>query len=154
MPTKTKVKPIPDGYRAVTPYVVAGGADKLIGFLKNVFGAEESMRLERPDGKIGHAEVRIGDSVIMIGEACDGHKASSATLHVYVEDADAVYNRALKAGGTSVMEPTDMFYGDRYGAVKDHSGNTWGIATHVENVPPKELKSRAAAFMAQQPAQR
>ena len=151
---KARVKPILDGYRAVISYIVAEGADKLIEFLKNAFGAEESERLERPDGKIGHAEVRIGDSVVMIGEAGDTCKASSAILYVYVKDADAVYKRALKAGGASVMKPTDMFWGDRYGAVMDRSGNTWGIATHVEDVPPKELKTRAAAFFAQQPPAR
>jgi uncharacterized glyoxalase superfamily protein PhnB len=151
---KPKVKAIPDCFHTVTPYLVVEGADQVIEFLKNVFDAKESTRLERPDGKIGHAEVRIGDSAIMISEAGGGGVcvASPATLYVYVADADAAYKRALKAGGASVMEPADMFWGDRYGAVKDRSGNTWGIATHVEDVSPKELKTRAATFMTQQPA--
>lgn len=153
--TKTRVNPIPDGFHAVTPYLTVEGADQVIGFLKKVFDAKESTRIERPDGKIGHAEVRIGDSAIMISEAGGGTcVASPATLYVYVADADAAYKRALKAGSVSMMEPADMFWGDRYGAVKDRSGNTWGIATHVEDVPTKELKARAATFMAQQPAAR
>jgi uncharacterized glyoxalase superfamily protein PhnB len=151
----SKARAIPDGFHTVTPQITAEGADKVIGFLKEVFGAEVTEQILRPDGKIGHAQVRIGDSIVMIGEAGGGAcQAVPATLYVYVADTDITYKRALAAGGVSVMEPTDMFWGDRYGAVKDRSGNTWGIATHVEDVPPKELKARAATFMAQQPAAR
>ncbi len=154
MKTKAKVKAIPDGYGTVTPMIVVEGADKVVGFLKKVFDAEELHRLKRPDGKIGHAEVRIGDSKVMIGEA-GGSKdcvATPANLYVYVKDVDATYKRALKAGATKAMEPADMFWGDRYGAVRDHGGNTWGIATHVEDVSPAEIEKRAAACMGGQPA--
>lgn len=150
--TKTKVKPIPDGYHTVTPYLTVERADKLIHFLKKAFDAKQLTRVDRPDGKIGHAQVRIGDSAVMIGEPFGDCKAIPANLYVYVKDADVTYKRALKAGGTSVMKPTDMFYGDRYGAVKDHAGNTWGIATHIEDVSLAELKKGVAACMAEQPA--
>jgi len=106
--------------------------------------------MKRPDGKIMHAELRIGDSVVMISDASERAKATSAMVHVYVPNVDAVYQKALKAGGTSVMEPADMFYGDRSGGVKDPAGNQWHIGTHVEDVSPAELKKRAAEFMKQQ----
>jgi uncharacterized glyoxalase superfamily protein PhnB len=154
MPTKPKVKAIPDGYHTVTPYLTVEGADKLIRFLKKAFDAEPLIRVDRPDGKIGHAQVRIGDSAVMISEPFGACTAVPATFYLYVKDADATYNRALKAGGTSVMQPTDMFYGDRYAAVKDHAGNTWGIATHIADVSPAELKKGVAACMAEQPAAR
>jgi len=97
-----------------------------------------------------HAELRIGDSIVMISDSSERAKASSAMLHVYVPNVDAVYQKALKAGATSVMEPADMFYGDRSGGVKDPAGNQWHIGTHIEDVSPTELKKRAAEFMKQQ----
>jgi PhnB protein len=108
------VKPIPEGYHAVTPYLVARGADKTVEFLKKAFGAEMSFEpMLRPDGKIMHADLKIGDSHVMISEASEQHPAMPCMVHLYVPDADAVYRRAVAAGGTTVMEPSDQFYGDR-----------------------------------------
>jgi PhnB protein len=147
----TKVKPVPDGYHTLTPYLVVDGAERIIQFMKNAFGAQSVHEpMMRPDGKIMHAELKIGDSVVMIADASERAKATSAMLHVYMPNVDAVYQKALKAGGTSVMEPTDMFYGDRSGGVTDPAGNQWHIGTHVEDVSPAELKKRATEFMKQQ----
>jgi len=147
------VNPIPEGYHTVTPYIVVEGAAKLIDFLKQAFGAEETFRMPMPDGKIGHAELRIGDSIIMMGDAGPEHPPMPTMLHLYVKDADAVYKRALQAGATSLREPADQFYGDRSGGVKDPVGNQWWIATHKEDVPPEELARRAQAAMQQQQQQ-
>ena len=144
------VKPIPAGHHTVTPYLVVQGAAQLIDFMKQAFAAEEIQRMTRPDGSIGHAEVRIGDSMVMLGEAGGEYEPMPAMLHLYVEDADAVYRRALQAGATSVREPVDEFYGDRIGGVKDSSGNQWWIATHIEDVSPEELIRRQQAFAKQQ----
>jgi uncharacterized glyoxalase superfamily protein PhnB len=143
------VKPIPDGYHTVTPYLTVQGVPKLLDFLKQAFAAQEIERMTQPDGTIGHAEVRIGDSVVMMGEASDEWKPMPGAIYLYVNDADAVYQRALQAGAISTMEPADQFYGDRSAGVKDPSGNYWWIATHKEDVPPEELKRRAAAAMKQ-----
>lgn len=143
------VKPIPDGYHSVTPYLVVSGASKLIDFLKQSFEAEEIERIASPDGAIMHAEVRIGDSVIMMGDATGESNPMPGTLHLYVNDADAAYQRALRAGATSMREPADQFYGDRSAGVKDAFGNIWWIATHIEDVAPGELKKRAEAAMKQ-----
>lgn len=144
------VKPIPDGYHAVTPYLVVRNAAGLMDFLAAAFGATVKERVARPDGAIMHAEMRIGDSLVMMGEASAEHPAQPASLHLYVADADATYKAALAAGATSVRAPTDQFYGDRTGGVRDPAGNTWWIATHVEDVTPAELVARAASFMAKQ----
>jgi PhnB protein len=144
------VKPIPEGYHAITPYLVVEGAAKLIDFLKQAFDAQETFRMPMPDGSIMHAEIKIGDSMVMMGEASEKWKPMPCAIYLYVNDADAVYKRALKAGATSTMEPADQFYGDRHGGVKDPAGNTWWIATHKEDVSPEELKKRAEAFMKQQ----
>jgi uncharacterized glyoxalase superfamily protein PhnB len=147
----TQVKPVPDGYHTLTPYLVVDGAEKIIRFMKEAFGAATVFEpMMRPDGKVMHAEFRIGDSVVMISDASERAKATSAMLHVYVPNVDAVYQKALKAGATSVTEPADMFYGDRTGGVKDPAGNQWHIGTHVEDVSPAELKKRATEFMKQQ----
>jgi PhnB protein len=141
-------KPIPDGYHTVTPYLTVRGAAKVIEFLKQAFGAEiPEENMKRPDGSIAHAQVKIGDSRVMIAEESEVAKAMPSTLYLYVPNVDSVYQRAIKAGGQSVMEPTDMFYGDRSGGVKDAFGNLWWIATHIEDVPPAELKRRALAAM-------
>jgi PhnB protein len=146
-----QVKPVPEGYHTVTPYLVADDAEKIIHFMKEAFGAQAVFEpMKRPDGKIMHAELKIGDSVIMIADASERAKATSAMLHLYVPNVDAVYQKALKAGATSVMEPANMFYGDRTGGVKDAAGNHWHIGTHVEDVTPAELKKRAAEFAKQQ----
>ena len=136
------VNPIPEGYRTVTPYLVVEGAATVLDFVKQAFGAEEKFRMEAPDGKIGHAEAQIGDSMVMLGDAGEEHPAMPAMIHLYVEDCDATYERALAAGGTSEREPTDQFYGDRSAGVRDSTGNLWWIATHVEDVPEDELARR------------
>jgi PhnB protein len=144
------VTPIPDGYHTVTPYLVVQGVPALIDFLKQAFDAQEIMRIPRPDGAIMHAEVRIGDSAVMMGEAMGEFQPMPGSIHLYVNDADATYQRALQAGATSIMEPADQFYGDRSAGVVDPVGNRWWIATHQEDVPPEELARRAEAFMQQQ----
>jgi uncharacterized glyoxalase superfamily protein PhnB len=144
-------KPIPDGYHTVTPYLTVRGASKVIEFLKQAFGAKLSHEpIRRPDGSIMHAQVIIGDSRIMIAEENEMAKATTSTPYLYVPNVDSVYQLAVKAGGAKVMEPTDMFYGDRSGGVKDPSGNSWFIATHTEDVAPQELAKRAEAFAKQQ----
>ncbi|HEX9305602.1 MAG TPA: VOC family protein [Thermoanaerobaculia bacterium] len=141
------VKPIPEGLHTVTPYLVVSGVARLIDFLKQAFDATEMHRSTRPDGTIMHAQVRIGDSPIMMGEVWGEFPAKTASLYLYVEDCDALYKRALAAGAVSIMEPMDMFYGDRNGGVRDFAGNEWWIATHIEDVPPAELERRAEEAM-------
>jgi PhnB protein len=146
-----KVKPVPEGFHTVTPYLVVDGAEKVIRFAKEAFGAEAVFEpMTGPDGKIMHAELKIGDSIVMISDASERAKATSDMLYVYVPNVDAVYQKALKAGATSEMEPSDQFYGDRSGGVRDPAGNRWHIATHVEDVSPAELKKRAAEFAKRQ----
>ena len=139
------VKPIPDGYHTVTPYLLVCGVPKLIDFLKKAFDAEVAERIDAPDGTVMHAQVKIGDSFILMGDPRGTCEPTPASLYLYVLDTDAVYQRALQAGATSVMEPADQFYGDRNAGVKDSAGNTWWIATHVEDVPPDSLSERALA---------
>ena len=150
------VKPIPDGYHTVTPYLVVEDAAAAIDYYKKAFGATERGRMEGPDGKIGHAEVQIGDAVVMLSDPVPqgstrppielGGTTSSVVL--YVEDVDAVVERAVDAGGIVVMEVADQFWGDRFGSIKDPYGHVWSIATHVEDVPPEEMAERAKAAMA------
>ena len=138
------VKPIPEGYHTVTPYLVVHEAPKLIQFLKAAFGAEVAFPpMKMPDGKIMHADLKIGDSHVMLGEASEQHPATQSGLHLYVKDVDAMHKRATAAGATSTRAPEDMFYGDRTGAVRDFAGNTWHIATHKEDVAMDEIKRRA-----------
>jgi uncharacterized glyoxalase superfamily protein PhnB len=141
------VKAIPEGHHSVTPYLVVEGAGKLIDFLKAAFGAQEIVRMLQPDGSIGHTEMRIGDSVIMLGEARDQRKAMPTTLLLYLEDVDAAYARALGAGATPVSEPKNQFYGDRSGGAQDMCGNFWWVATHIEDVPEEEMKRRHEAAL-------
>jgi PhnB protein len=140
------VKPVPKGYHTVTPSLVVKGAAKLIDFIKAAFGGEELMRMPTPSGEIMHAEVRIGDSVVMLNDAIQ-QPPTTSSLFLYVTDVDGLYKRAVNAGATSVSEPADMFWGDRMAQVKDHFGNSWGIATHKEDVSPKEMQKRAEAAM-------
>ncbi|MBV9889372.1 MAG: VOC family protein [Rhizobacter sp.] len=142
------VKPIPDGYPAVIPYLMVPDAERFIAFLSTVFCARLTEQLRRPDGKIGHTEVRVGDSMIMLSETAEGYPATPVMLHFYVDDVDATFRRAVAAGGTVVAEPTNQFYGDRSGGVKEPSGNTIWIATRVEDVASDELHRRAAQAMA------
>jgi PhnB protein len=140
------VKPIPEGYRTYTPYYVVEGAAQFIDFLKKAFGAEEKFRMPGPPGKLGHAEVRIGDSMVMLADANPPeHGAQKMSGVLYVNDVDAVFRTAVAAGAKSVRQPENMFYGDRIGAVLDNWGNYWSIAMHVEDVSPDEMKRRAAA---------
>ena len=147
----SQVKPVPEGFHTVTPYIVVDGAEKVIRFMKEAFGAQPVFEpMMRPDGKVMHAEYKIGSSIVMISDASERAQATSTMLYLYVPNVDAVYQKALKAGGTSVMEPSDMFYGDRSGGVMDPAGNRWHIGTHIEDVSPAELKKRATEFMKQQ----
>lgn len=139
------VKAIPDGYHTITPYLVVKDVARLIDFLKEAFLAREVERLALPGGRVMHAEVCIGDSMLMMGEAKEGFPPRPATIYLYVEDTDAVYRRALQAGGRSLMEPADQFYGDRNAGIEDPSGNQWWIGTHVEDVAPEEIARRARA---------
>jgi uncharacterized glyoxalase superfamily protein PhnB len=140
------VKAIPDGYHTVTPSLVVKGAAKLIDFIKEAFGGEEAFRMPGPGGAVMHAEVKIGDSVVMLNDAMQ-QQPTTASLFLYVTDVDGVYKRAVKAGATSLSEPADMFWGDRMAQVKDQFGNQWSIATHKEDVPPQEMQKRMEAAM-------
>ena len=150
------VKPVPDEYPRVSPYLIVDGAAAAIDFYTSVFGATERMRMPEPDGRVGHAELQIGDSVIMLADehpemGIHGPKTiggSPVTLHVYVEDSDAAFERAVNAGATSLRPMENQFYGDRSGQFEDPFGHRWNVATHVEDVPPDEMEKRAAAAMA------
>ena len=148
-----KVKPIPEGYHTITPYLSIKGASDAIEFYKKAFGAKEVMRMGEPDGRIGHAELQIGDSKIMLA---DEHpemdfrspRAIGGTpvlLHLYVEDVDNVVGRAVAAGAKVVRPVQDQFYGDRSGSVADPYGHVWHVATHTEDLSPDEIRKRAAA---------
>ena len=140
------VKPIPDGYHTVTPYLVVPGVAGLIEFLKQAFGAQETHRTVRPDGNVMHAQVQIGSSPVMMGEPMGDQPPIPAALYLYFKDTDTVYRRAIEAGGESVMEPADQFYGDRNAGVKDPSGNLWWIATRKEDLTAEEIEKRAQAL--------
>ena len=143
----TDVQPIPDGYTAITPYLVAEDASGLIEFLTNAFGAVERMRMPMPDGSVAHAEVEIGGAAVMLGSAMPPEfPPTSAQIHLYVEDVDGAYAQAVAAGASGVAEPADQFYGERIGRVIDPAGNTWTIATHVEDVTPEQMMERMAAM--------
>jgi PhnB protein len=145
------VNPIPEDYPRVTPYLIVDGAADAIDFYKTVLGAAERMRMEGPEGKVGHAELELGNSVIMLADEhpeMDAHGPKSVggtpvSLHVYVEDADSVFERATEAGAKSLRSVEDKFYGDRSGSFEDPFGHQWHVATHVEDVPPDEMSKRA-----------
>jgi PhnB protein len=138
------VKPIPEGYHTVVPYVVAADAEALLAFLKTGLKAKEIEVMRYPDGRVWHGDVLIGDSHVMLSQATEQHPAMPATLYLYVPDTDAAYRAAVAAGATSVMEPATQFYGDRNAGVKDSNGNMWYFGTHVEDVSPEEIKRRQA----------
>ena len=142
MPKKTK--PIPKGYNSVTASLTQTDAAKTVEFCKKAFGAKVLMNMRGPSGKIMHAEIQIGDSRIMLNDEMQ-EPAQPASLFLYVADVDKTFSKAVKAGATALMPVQDMFWGDRFGRVMDPSGNRWGIATHREDVTPKEMKKRAAA---------
>lgn len=147
----TAVHWVPRGLHRVTPYMLVPDAARTIDFLKRVFDAGQIEVMKQPDGRVMHAEVKIGDSVIMMGEPMGEFKAMPCSLYIYVQDTDAAYQRALAAGATSLMAPADQFYGDRNAGVKDSAGNIWWIGTHIEDVSPEEMKRRAAARFEKQP---
>ena len=142
------VKPIPDGYHSVQPYLIVDGAAKAIEFYKKAFGATERLSMKRPDGRIGHAEIEIGDSCIMMADehpeiqafSASHFGGSSVSLMFYTEDCDAMYRRALEAGARSVREPADQFYGDRMAGVEDPFGYQWHIGTHIKDMSKEELE--------------
>jgi PhnB protein len=148
------VKPIPDGYPRVTPYLNVDGGSDAIAFYQQVFGASERMRMAGPDGRIGHAELAIGDSVIMLADehpemGVVGPKTiggTPVTISLYVEDVDTTVDQAVKAGATIVRPIENQFYGDRSGQIEDPFGHRWSVATHVEDVAPEEMARRAAAM--------
>ncbi|PRW83935.1 VOC family protein [Pseudomonas fluorescens] len=149
------VKAIPDGYHSLTPYMGIDKAGEAIDFYKKAFGATQVMRLDMPDGRVGHSELRIGDSSLMLGTPCDQmalrnpDEHTSIGLHLYVEDVDAQFQRAVDAGATVVSEPKDQFYGDRSASVKDPFGHLWFLATHKEDLTEEQIRQRAMELFKQ-----
>jgi PhnB protein len=149
-------KPIPEGFHTLTPYLTYDDAAEAIEYYKRVFGAKERMRMDAPGGKIGHAELEIGDSLVMLADAFPQSTSRSpselggtcAGVFMYVEDVDAVVGKAVEAGATITMEVADQFWGDRFGSITDPFGHSWAIATHVEDVPAGEMAKRAREAMA------
>jgi uncharacterized glyoxalase superfamily protein PhnB len=141
------VKPVPDGYRTVTPYLTVADLPALLEFVQAAFAAKVVEQAADASGKVRHAEFTIGDSRVMAGQARDEWPARPGGLYLYVEDTDATYQAALRAGGTSLMEPADQFYGDRNAGVQDPQGNYWWIATRFEDLTPEELQRRSAEQM-------
>ena len=154
----SKVSYIPQGYNSVTPYLVVRGAAQAIDYYKKVFGATETVRMDMPDGKVGHAELKIGNSHIMLADENpnmgQGHSsaatigASPVSLYVYLPDVDRVVERAVTEGAKLLRPVADQFYGDRSGFIQDPFGHLWGIATHVEDVAPQEMKERMKKLQA------
>jgi PhnB protein len=150
------VMPIPEGYHTVTPYLAVDDANAAIEYYKKAFGAKERLRMDAPDGTVGHAELEIGDSLVMLSDPMPQATTrppselggTTAGVFLYVEDVDAVVHKAVGAGATVTMEVADQFWGDRFGSIKDPFGHIWSIATHVEDVAPDEMAERAKAAMA------
>jgi PhnB protein len=153
------VKPVPEGYRSVTPYLIVRGAADAIDFYKHVFGATEIMRMADAQGRVGHAEIRFGDSVLMLADEHDATinrsprtlGGSAVGILLYLPDVDGVFERAIKAGAKSLRPVANQFYGDRSGTLEDPFGHVWTVATHVEDVPPKEMQRRAQEAMKSMP---
>jgi PhnB protein len=153
-----KVKPIPEGYQVLTPYLVCKDAARAIEFYKNVLGATEKMRMPAPDGKVGHAELQFGSSQLMLADEYPemGYRGPQAfggspvTLHLYVDDVDTVFKRAISAGAKERQPVENKFYGDRSGTIEDPFGHTWNLSTHIEDVSPEEMEKRMAAMTPQQ----
>lgn len=151
--SKTKVKPVPDGYHTATPYLTVQGAAAAIDFYKRAFGAQELFRMPGPSGKIMHAEVTIGDSHIMLADESNSGetrapqtlKGTAASIFLYVKDVDATFKQAVKAGARQTAPVEDMFWGDRFGKLTDPFGHLWMLATHIEDVSPAEMEKRLAA---------
>jgi len=138
----SRVNPIPQGYGTVTPYLIVDGVPRLIDFLKETFQAEERGRINDRESHVGHAEIKIGNSIVMMADSTPQYSPIPSQLYVYVDNVDETYRRAVKAGGTSEQVPTTQFYGDRTAAVKDPTGNVWWIAAHVEDISPEEMEKR------------
>jgi PhnB protein len=153
------VKPIPDGYHSVTPYLIVNAGQRALDYYTQAFGASELFRMDAPGGKIGHAELQIGDSRVMLSDENPAWGAKAPTagvsppvqLMIYVADVDATFKRALAAGAKETQPIKNQFYGDRSGTLTDPFGHVWTIATHVEDVPADEMQRRAAEYMKQQP---
>ena len=149
------VKPTPDGYHSVTPYLIVQGGAAAIDFYVQAFGAVELFRMPGPDGKLGHAEIKIGDSPVMLADATEEFKGPRAfggtpvSLMIYVEDVDRVFRQALAQGATQLRPVVDQFYGDRSGTLVDPFGHVWTVSTHVEDVSPEEMDRRMAKMMAE-----
>ncbi len=151
-----QVRPIPQGFHSVTPYLTVNDAARAIDFYKRAFGAQELNRMDAPGGKIGHAEIKIGDSIIMLADEMPGTNTRSPQsvgsttggVYLYVENADAIFNQAVSAGAHVEAPLTDMFWGDRYGRLKDPFGHSWSVATHKEDVAPAEMSKRMQEFAA------
>lgn len=139
------VKAVPEGYRTVTPYLIVNDADRLLQFVKTAFNAQVKQEHRLPDGTVMHADVLIGDSHVMMGQASGRWRPMTGSILLYVPDVDATYQAALRAGGKSIQDVTNQFYGDRSGGVEDPTGVTWWISTHVEDVPPEEMERRMKA---------
>ncbi|HWC99425.1 MAG TPA: VOC family protein [Candidatus Sulfopaludibacter sp.] len=156
-----KVKPVPTNFHTVTPYLTMNDTARALEFYKRAFGAQEVMRMDGPGGTIGHAEIKIGDSIIMLGDEMPGsgtrapQAAGSTTVAImlYVDDADEVYNQAVSAGAQVEQPLQDMFWGDRYGRLKDPFGHSWAVATHIEDVAPAEMTKRMQEAMAKRQPQ-
>jgi len=155
-----KVKSVPEGFTTLTAHIVVKGAAKALEFYKKAFGAEEIARMEMPGGSIGHAEMQIGNARFMLCDEFTGYegpmapsslKGTTLSLHLYLDNVDAAFKRAVDAGARSLMPPADMFWGDRYSKVVDPFGHVWGIATHIKDVSPAECAEAAKAFFAQSP---
>ena len=153
-------KPIPDGFHSITPSIIVSNSKEAIEFYKKVFDAKEIYQFPTPEGKTMHAMIQIGDSIVMMADEFPkmGTRSplivggTSTTIHLYVEDADKVYNQAIKAGATPTMPLMDAFWGDRYGMLVDPFGHSWGIATHQKDVSPEDMRKAAEEFMATQPS--
>jgi PhnB protein len=151
-----KVNPIPSGFHTATPYLTLSDCARAIDFYKRAFGAQETMRMEAPGGKIGHAELKIGDSVIMLADEMAGAGdrspqslgGTTGGVFLYVNDVDATYKQAVDGGAKAVMPPADMFWGDRFGKLTDPFGHSWMVATHKEDVAPEEMRKRMEQEMA------
>jgi PhnB protein len=149
-------QPIPEGYSTISPYLAVDDAAEAIEYYKKAFGAEETERMEAPGGKIGHAELKIGDSHVMLSDPFPQASTTppkelggtSASIFMYVEDVDAVVQKAVDAGATVTMEVEDQFWGDRFGSITDPFGHNWSIATHIEDLTPEEIEERGKAAMA------
>lgn len=140
----TPVPPVPEGYQTVTPYLVVPDAPAVLDFIEEAFGGRTHSRNADEEGRIIHAEIQVGDSMIMLGQSNEEWPPTRAMIHLYLPDVDAVYARALEAGARSLREPETMFYGDRSGGVEDPWGTQWWIATHVEDVSMEEMARRQA----------